>query len=169
MNLCVGQGTVHTAQVTDASSSKDKPRPRRKPANTLSWTGEITDWGYRSGDERGHSAGYAAYQHYWWDEACQARFDALWAKEADDVADDLADRYRFYWPWMMGPALATAAPVVAERIMQFSMDPSRPGPAYIPLNPNAMYDYIAEWGSFHVVRRRRTWEEPMYVVCPHCP
>jgi hypothetical protein len=34
--------------------------------------------------------------------------------------------------------------------------------------PEAMFDHIARWGSFHAVRKRRAWAEPSTVTCPIC-
>ena len=150
------------------SNPDDAPIIRRKPAYTR-WDGKIVDWGFRSGDLGGGAqGGDISHWWYWWDNTCQERFDELWSKEGDDVADDLADRYWFSWPWLIGPVLATTAPTVAARVMQFAKDPSRPGPEHAPLNPSAVYDQIATWGSFQVVRRRRNWQEPSYVICPVC-
>lgn len=133
------------------------------------WNGKIYDWAFRSEYPGGGAmGGDISHWWYWWDDACQERFEELWTQDADRVADDLADRYWFSWPWIIGPALATAAPETADRIMQFAQDPSRPGPEHIPLNPTAIYDEISTWGSFQIVRRRRTWNEPRYVTCPVC-
>jgi hypothetical protein len=128
----------------------------------------ISDWGFRSHDPDGPHGGYVSHWYYWWDDKCQVRFDQLWTSEGDIVADDLADRYWFAWPWLIGPVLRTTAPALADRIMDFAATEDRPGPAHIPNNPYAISDQIATWGAFHVVRRRRTWKEPSLVVCPVC-
>ena len=134
-----------------------------------SWSaGRISDWAYRSGEADGPFAGSWFHQYYWWNDWCQRRFDDLWMEEADRVADDLADEYQFYWPWLIGRALITAAPATYERILAFAKDKNRPGPAHIDLNPHAISDQIATVGAFHVVRRRRTWPEPSPAVCPTC-
>ena len=131
-------------------------------------SGRISDWGYRSGEADGPFAGSWFHQYSWWNDWCQRRFDELWTDEADRVADDLADEYWFYWPWLIGRALITGAPVTYERILAFAKDEHRPGPAHIELNPHAISDQIATIGAFHVVRRRRSWPEPSAAVCPTC-
>jgi len=130
----------------------------------------ISDWGYRSGEPDGPFAGDWFRQNSlkWWNDWCQRRFDELWTDEADRVADDLADEYWFYWPWLIGRALLTGAPATYERILAFAKEKDRPGPAHIDLNPHAISDQIATRGAFHVVRRRRTWPEPSPAVCPTC-
>lgn len=139
------------------------PRPTLAPL-----TGRISDWGYRAGEADGPFAGSWFHQYRWWNEWCQDRFDHLWTEEADRVADDLADEYWHYWPWLIGRALVTAAPETYERILALAKDDRRPGPAHIELNPHAISDQIATVGAFHVLRRRRTWPEPSATVCPTC-
>ena len=133
-----------------------------------SWSGRISDWGYRSGEPDGPFAGSWFHQYSWWNDWCQDRFDELWTDESDRVADDLADEYWFYWPWLISRALITGAPDTYERILAFAKDESRPGPVHIELNPHAISDQIATVGAFHVVRRRRAWPEPSSAVCPTC-
>ncbi len=128
---------------------------------------ELTDWGFRSQEPRGPQGGYVSYWYYWWDDTCQDRFNRLWTSEGDDVADDLADRYWFSWPWLIGSALTTAAPATADRIMEFATSDDRPRPTFHD-QPQTMFDKIATWGSFHVVRKRRTWPAPRFDVCPVC-
>jgi hypothetical protein len=139
-------------------------QPRAEPLSG----GKIADWGYRSADPDGPRMVSWAYRHEWWDEWCQSRFDELWSDEADRLADDLADEYWFYWPWLIGDALITAVPAAYERILAFAQDKDRPGPAYNPLNPHATFHEIATVGAFRLVRRRRTWPEPSAAVCPTC-
>jgi hypothetical protein len=131
-------------------------------------SGRIKDWGYRSGEPDGPFAGSWFIQYSWWNDWCQRRFDELWTDEADRVADDLADEYWFYWPWLIGQALITGAPATYERILAFAKDEDRPGPAHINLVPHAISDQIATFGAFHAVRQRRTWLEPSPAVCPTC-
>jgi hypothetical protein len=131
-------------------------------------SGKISDWGYRSGDPDGPFAGSWFRQYSWWNDWCQRRFDELWTAEADQVADDLADQYQFYWPWLIGQALITGAPDTYDLILAFAKDEKRPGPAHLALNPHAISDEIATVGAFHVVRRRRTWSEPATAMCPTC-
>jgi hypothetical protein len=133
-----------------------------------SWSGRIADWGYSSAEADGPFAGAWSRWYHWWNGWCERRFDELWGDDADRVADDLADEYWFYWPWLIGRALITGAPATYERIMAFAKDENRPGPAHIELNPHAIAEQIATAGSFHIVRRRRTWPEPAPAVCPTC-
>jgi hypothetical protein len=81
------------------------------------WSGRISDWGFRSGEADGPFAGSWLHQYSWWNDSCQRRFDDLWTDEAEGKADDLADRYLFYWPWLIGKALVTSAPETYERIL----------------------------------------------------
>lgn len=133
-----------------------------------SWSGRISDWGYRSSEADGPFAGSWFRQYSWWNDWCQRRFDDLWTDEADRVAGDLADRYWFYWPWLIGSALITGAPETYERILDFAKDSNRPGPAHIELNPHVISGQIATVGAFHLFRRNRTWPEPSAAVCPTC-
>ena len=130
--------------------------------------GRISDWAFRSQEGDGPFAGSWFHQYNWWDDWCQRRFDSLWTNHADHVADDLADEYWFYWPWLIGKALITSSPDTYERILDFARDEHRPGPAHLELNPHAVSDQIATIGAFHVVRRRRTWREPSGAICPTC-
>lgn len=131
-------------------------------------TRRISDWGYRSGEPDGPFAGSWFHQYSWWNDWCQGHFDELWTDEADRVADDLADEYWFYWPWLIGRALITGAPDTYERILAFARDDDRPGPPHIELSRHAICDEIATVGAFHILRRRRTWPEPSPAVCPTC-
>jgi hypothetical protein len=145
------------------------PQHPNGPQPTVeSWSGRISDWGYRSGEADGPFAGSWSRQYSWWNDWCQCRFDDLWTDEADRVAGDLADEYWFYWPWLIGKALITGAPETYERILDFAKDSNRPGPAHIELNPHAISDQIATIGAFHLVRRKMTWPEPSAAACPTC-
>jgi hypothetical protein len=148
---------------------KARPQhPNGAQPTVESRSGRISDWGYRSGEPDGPLAGSWFQQYSWWNDWCQRRFDELWTDEADRVADDLADEYWFYWPWLIGRALLTGAPATYERILAFAKEKDRPGPAHIDFNPHARSDEIATLGAFHAVRRRRTWPEPSSAVCPTC-
>ena len=127
--------------------------------------GRVSDWGYRAGVPDGPFGGHG---FYWWDDWCQRRFDELWTDEADQIADDLADKYWFHWPYLIGQALLTGEPATYERILALARDPKRPGPAHSPDNPHGIAGQIATLGAFQVVRRRRTWPEPSAAVCPTC-
>jgi hypothetical protein len=135
--------------------------PNQAPRND----GTISDWGFRRDVPDGPFGGHWSY---WWDDWCQSRFNKLWSDEADEVADDLADKYWFHWPHLIGKALITRAPATYERILSFAQDQKRPGPAHIPENPHGIASEIAQWGAFGIVRKRRTWPEPSAAVCPTC-
>lgn len=137
-------------------------RPNLSPLNN-----KVSDSAFRSAEPDGPFAGSFSHQYEWWDDLCQHSFDQLWTDEGDRVADELADRYWFAWPWLIGRALITAAPATYQRITVFAMNENRSGPAHIPDVPH-MVDQIATWGAFQVVRRRRTWREPSAAVCPIC-
>jgi hypothetical protein len=128
-----------------------------KPWHDSDWQWSKSDCAFRYDDPAG-PASFASYKA-WWN---QGRFARLWTPDADMAADDLTDRYWFAWPWLIGPALVTAAPQTANHIEALAADPDRRGPG------STAADSIATWGSFHVVRRRRTWPGPSTVVCPMC-
>jgi hypothetical protein len=158
-----------------ARETEPAPTPIQQPPQhpngaqpTVVSSGRISDWGYRSGEADGPFAGSWSHQYSWWNDWCQGRFGELWTDEADRVADNLADEYWFYWPWLIGRALITGAPETYGRILDFAKDVNRPGPAHIELNPHAISDEIAQIGAFRVVRRRRRWPEPSDAICPTC-
>jgi hypothetical protein len=77
------------------------------------------DWGFRAEDPGGALGGYVAHWCFWWDDGCQDRFARLWGRDADEVADELADRYGFGWPWLAPRVLPTRAPTTQARIEGF--------------------------------------------------
>jgi hypothetical protein len=102
---------------------------------------------------------------YWWTDSHQDSFDQLWAPEGDRVADDLADLFGSGWPWLIGGALATGAPTVYERLVEFSeIVNSHSSERLHASHPES----IATWGSFQLVRKRRSWREPSSMLCPVC-
>ena len=94
-----------------------------KPWHDSDWQWSKSDCAFRYDDPAG-PASFASYKA-WWN---QGRFDRLWTPDADMAADDLADRYWFAWPWLIGPALVTAAPQTANHIKALAADPDRLGP-----------------------------------------
>lgn len=100
-------------------------RPNQPPRRD----GRISDWGFRPGVPDGPFGGQWSY---WWDDWCQNRFDKLWTNEADLVADDLADKYWFFWPWLIGKALITRAPATYERILTLPRTRSGRAPRTYP-------------------------------------
>jgi hypothetical protein len=114
-----------------------------KPWHDSEWTWSKSDSAFRSDDPAGPAI-FASYKA-WWDQDC---FDRLWASDADTAADDLADRYRFAWPWLIGPALVTASPQTADRIKAFAAGTGRPSRG----SPEA--DSIATWAASSPLSRR---------------
>ena len=102
-----------------------------------------------------------------WTYRDQENFEELWTSEGDEVADQLADRYAFGWPHLIARSLAASAPDTCRALMQLATSEDRPN-FDLRDDPEAMFDHIAKWGSFHAVRKRRTWPEPSTVTCPIC-
>lgn len=132
-----------------------------KPWHDCDWTWTKADWAFRASNPAKPDV-FRSYSE-WWD---QEHFNRLWTPEADGIADDLADRYSYAWPWLIWNALTTGSPQTAERIRMYAEDPNRSGPR--PFSLESMADSITSWGSFQVVRRRRAWPEPRMVACPIC-
>ena len=102
-----------------------------------------------------------------WTYRDQENFEALWTSEGDEVADEIADRYAFGWPHLIARSLARSAPDTCGALMKLATRKDRPN-FDLRDDPEAMFDHIAKWGSFHAVRKRRTWPEPNTVTCPIC-
>jgi hypothetical protein len=51
--------------------------------------------------------------------------------------------------------------------MGFAVSDERPWHTYRD-QPDVMFEHIAMWGTFHAVRKRRTWPEPSVAMCPVC-
>jgi len=143
-----------------SSHHPDGARPR-----VDHWSGKINDWGFRSTNADGAFGGGVSRWWYWWNHSLQERYEQLWTEESDRVADDLADRYWFAWPWLVGETLATAAPNTYRRLEEFSKSVNSERSERLHASSP---ESIATWGSFQVVRRRRTWQEPSAVACPVC-
>jgi hypothetical protein len=119
------------------------------------------DSAFRSSDPYGGS------KNGEWTYRDQAHFDELWTPEGDEIANELADRYAFGWPYLIARSLATSAPMTCRSLMELATREDRPN-FDLPDVPEAMFDHIVMWGSFHAVRKRRTWPEPTTVRCPIC-
>lgn len=150
---------------TSISEDSQSQHLRRAEPRVDGRSGKIHDWAFRSTDPEGAFAGGVSRWWYWWDDSYQQRYEQLWTEEADRVTDDLADRYWFGWPWLIGEALAAMAPSGYERLEEFSssVNDGR-SQKFHASNPES----LAIWGSFQVVRQSRTWREPSVVVCPAC-
>lgn len=125
------------------------------------------DWGFRAEDPGGALGGYVAHWCFWWDDECQDRFSGLWGRDADEVADDIADRYGFGWPWLAPRVLPTRAPTTQALIESFLAEDwlvARTNGT----NPRTVLDVSTVWGSFHVVRTRRSWFVPSATACAVC-
>jgi hypothetical protein len=123
---------------TGARETEPEPEPIEIPPQhpngaqpaVESWSGRISDWGFRSGEPDGPFAGGWSRWYYWWNDWCQRRFDRLWTDEADRVTDDLADKYWFYWPWLIGQSPDNRRPsnVRAHAGLRQRRGPPRSGP-----------------------------------------
>jgi hypothetical protein len=124
-------------------------------------SGWSRDSGFRSDDPHG------GFNSYGWTFGDQERFEEVWTAEGDMVADELADRYAFAWPWLIARSLSASAPTTSKAVMQFATSEHRPSHTYRDM-PDVMFDHAAMWGAFHSVRKRRTWPDPGEAVCPTC-
>lgn len=125
------------------------------------------DWGFVAEDPRGALNGAVSNWCFWWDDWCQHRFAQLWGHDAEDVADDLADHYEFAWPWLASRALPVRACITQSRIEALCAEP-RVVERANGTNPRVILDVSTVWGSFHVVRHRRTWPGPSLSSCAVC-
>lgn len=105
---------------------------------------------------------------YGWTYHDQDRFEALWTTEGDKVADQLADRYGYGWPYLIAQSIAASAPDLYQTLMQYATGPDAPDVPSKPWPDDVMYEHIAIQGSFHVLRKRRTWAEPSEITCATC-
>ena len=133
----------------------------RRPDTIASSHGWPADLAFRSDDPYGGS------KNCEWTYRDQEHFEDLWTPEGDEVADQLADRYAFGWPYLIARSLVTSAPDTYKALMEFATREDRPNFDLRDV-PEAMFDHIARWGSFHAVRKRRAWAEPSTVTCPIC-
>lgn len=141
------------------------PPPSKPIASTRSFTPDLIFGGphyvFRSDNPLGGANSYD------WTYGDQERFETIWTAEGDQVADELAEHYAFGWPWLIAQTLASSAPVTVKAIMKFATSDDRPSHPYRD-RPDVMFDHIAMWGSFHAVRKRRTWAKPNEAICPTC-
>lgn len=125
------------------------------------------DWGFYSDDPRGALGGAVAHWCFWWNEDYQRRFEEIWGPDAELLADELADHYGYIWPWLIDTSLTTRAPNTFAQIEYLLSDEeliSRTNGT----NPPVVVHNSIVWGSFHTVRKRRTWAEPEELTCPVC-
>ena len=127
----------------------------------------VTDWGFHADKPRGALEGAVANWCFWWTDGTQARFEEAWGEDADALADELADRYAFVWPWIIEDTLPTRAPLTQGRIEELV--------SYDALvqrtngtNPATVLGVSTVWGAFHTVRKRRSWGPPSWRHCGAC-
>lgn len=127
----------------------------------------MKDWSFHADDPRGALEGAVANWCFWWTDETQARFEEAWGEDADVVADELADRYAFIWPWMIEDALPTRAPATQQRIEALIADPTLIGRTN-GTNPATVLAVSTLWGAFQTVRKRRSWDPPRWQDCGCC-
>jgi len=125
------------------------------------------DWAFYANDPKGALGGSLAQWCYWWNERLQKRFAELWGPDADILADELADSYGYIWPWLIDRLLPTRALNSFAHIEHLLSSPEFLARTN-GTNPESVLSTSIIWGSFHVVRRRRTWLEPKELTCPIC-
>jgi len=130
-------------------------------------TRETSDWGFRSDDPRGALGGHVAYWCYWWNDETQARFEQAWGADADELADELADRYAFMWPWIVAEVLPARVPETEARIEELLAEEQLVRRTS-ETNPRTVLSTSSTWGAFHTVRKRRSWDPPSIRRCPTC-
>lgn len=127
----------------------------------------MSDWGFYADKPGGALDGAVANWCFWWTDGIQAQFQEAWGEEADALADELADRYAFVWPWMIENVLPTHAPLTQARIEEIVTCPSLVRSAH-GTNPKTVLSVSTVWGAFHTVRRRRQWSPPSWQHCGAC-
>lgn len=132
--------------------------PERRPEH---------DWGFYADDPRGALGGGVAWWYFWWNDDCQARFAELWGQDAEDVANDLADHFGFGWPWLVPRVLPSRAQATHARIEAFVRDEPLVARAN-GTNPRRLLEGSTVWGSFHLLRTRRSWFVPTEKICAVC-
>ncbi len=150
---------AHIAGVTDPDFYADLHR-------TALLAG-VTDWGFYPEDPGSPLVASGGGWCFWWDDECQSRFAEIWGPDADQVADGLADRFGFGWPWLAGTALPTRAPTTQARIEAFAADEALVARTN-GTNPRTILGLSTVWGSFRVLRARRSWFVPTEAVCAVC-
>ena len=108
------------------------------------------------------------YNSYGWSYWDQDRFEAVWTPEGDIVADELADRFGYGWPYLIAQSIAASAPDLYQALMEYATGPEAPDVPNKPWPEDVMYEHVARQGSFHVLRKRRTWAEPAEMRCATC-
>lgn len=137
------------------------------PSDEDTWIRESSSWAWVAEDPRGALGGSVKQWCFWWNEAAQAHFEQIWGADADEVADELADRFAFVWPWMIADVLPTRAPRTQARIEELLAEEGlilRTNGT----NPLTVMSVSTTWGAFHTVRKRRRWDPPLFRVCPVC-
>lgn len=131
------------------------------------WISESSNWGWVAEDPRGALGGSVRQWCFWWNEDVQERFEQIWGADADELADELAGRFAFVWPWMIADVLPTRAVRTQTRVEALLADEGLIQRAN-GTNPLTVMSVSTTWGAFHAVRKRRSWDRPIIRTCPAC-
>jgi hypothetical protein len=111
---------------------------------------------------------WPVHSRYSWTYGDQERFEELWTPEADKLADDLAEKFAYGWPFMIPKVVVTSLPDLYRALMKFETESDSPDDVFLRKHPEAMYEHIAKRGRFQVLRARRDWEGPRQMSCANC-
>jgi hypothetical protein len=128
---------------------------------------DTSNWGWVAENPRGALGGHVKQWCFWWSEDFQSRFEQCWEADADVLADELADRFAFVWPWMITDVLPTRAPKTQARIEALLADEELVRRSN-GTNPRTVLSVSTTWGAFHTVRKQRSWDPPTTRICPVC-
>jgi hypothetical protein len=125
-------------------------------------SGADRDWAWRCSDPEG------GWNPCGWSSQDQARFAAVWCREADGLVNELIDRYGAMWVWQAPGALLTRLPDVADRVHDLAVRQLVGQQHTYRDTPEAIYRHAALYGPFHATRARRSWPNPQPQACPLC-
>jgi len=129
--------------------------------------GQKADWAFYADDPRGALGGGVKYWCFWWNEETQVRFEKAWGPDADALADELADRYAFIWPWIIPDLISVRAPAT-QGCIEDLLGNRELIKRTKKTNPLTVLRTSTLWGAFHTVRKRRSWDAPRWQHCPSC-
>lgn len=152
---------IGAIRADDVRSEAPALRPIN-PATPVMNSGRDRDWAWRCSDPEG------GWNPYGWNSQDQARFAAVWCQEADDLVDELVDRYGAMWVWRTPAALLTRLPEVAERVRDLAERQLVGQQHTYRGNPTSIYEQASLYGPFHTTRQRRSWPDPLPQPCPLC-